>query len=115
GARPMPHALHPYPDPDALDVERKTLAERVGAHASVYGESVEGRPLHALVVARAGAQAPHLMVTANIHGPEWIGNRVAMAFLAALADDPRGRALAERANLHVLPCLNPDGHARTFA
>lgn len=111
----MPHALHPYPDPDALDAERKTLAERTRAHASVYGESVEGRPLHALLVSRAAAGAPHLMVTANIHGPEWIGNRVAMAFLAALADGPRGRALAERAHVHVLPCLNPDGYARTFA
>ena len=47
--RAMPHALDPYPDPDALDAERKAIAERVGAHASVYGESVEGRPLHALV------------------------------------------------------------------
>lgn len=111
----MPHALDPYPDPDALDAERKAIAERVGAHASVYGESVEGRPLHALVVSRAGPDAPHVMVNANIHGPEWIGNRIAMAFLAALADDPRGRALAARANVHVLPCLNPDGYARTFA
>lgn len=110
----MPHPLDPYPDPAALDAERDALVARTGARASVYGESVEGRPLRAIVVSRAAADAPHLLVNANLHGPEWIGNRVAMGFLAALADDPRGRALAERAHLHVLPCLNPDGHARTF-
>lgn len=111
----MPHALSPYPDPDALDAERLALADRAGAQAGEYGKSVEGRPLHALRVSRAAADAPHVMVTANIHGPEWIGNRVAMRFLAALADDPRGRALAARAHVHVLPCLNPDGYVRTFA
>lgn len=111
----MPHALSPYPDPDALDAEREALAARAGAHATTHGKSVEGRPLHALRVSRAPDGAPHVMVTANIHGPEWIGNRVAMRFLAALADDPRGRGLAERAHVHVLPCLNPDGYVRTFA
>ena len=111
----MPHALSPHPGPDALDAKRETLAARTGAHATTYGKSVEGRPLHALRVSRAPDDAPHVMLTANIHGPEWIGNRVAMALLAALADDPRGRALADRAHVHVLPCLNPDSYARTFA
>jgi murein tripeptide amidase MpaA len=71
--------------------------------------------LHAIVVSRAKASAPHVLVNANIHGPEWIGNRVAMRFLSALDDDERGQALLERAHVHVLPLLNPDGYARTFA
>jgi len=110
----MTHPLLPYPDPLALDDERVRLVERVGARAVVYGTSVEGRALHALVISRAPADAPHIMVNANIHGPEWIGNRVAMRFLAAIDDDERGRALASRAHVHVLPLLNPDGYVRTF-
>jgi murein tripeptide amidase MpaA len=111
----MSHALSPYLEPAALDDERARIVEKIGARATVYGQSVEGRPLHAVVVARAPADAPHVMLNANIHGPEWIGNRIAMRFLELLDDSERGRALCARAVVHVLPLLNPDGYARTFA
>jgi len=109
------HALSPYLTLAALDEEVASLATTLGARARVIGESVQGRPIRALVVERAPAGAPHVMVNANIHGPEWIGSATAVRFLRALDDDARGRALAARAHVHVLPVLNPDGYARTEA
>lgn len=107
--------LAPYPTLASLDDEVDAIAARVGARMKTYGASVQGRPLRAFLVDRAPAGAPHVMVNANIHGPEWIGSQVARAFLSSLDDDPRGRALVEKAHVHVLPVLNPDGYARTEA
>lgn len=102
-------ALAPYPSPEDRDAELDALCQRVGAEIVSYGESVEGRPLRAARLPRAGA--PRVVVCANIHGVEFVGNRVALGFLASLP----GSGLAERAEVWVLPCLNPDGYARTWA
>lgn len=101
-------SLAPYPDPDDRDAELATVCEAIGAELVPYGESVQGRPLLAASFGEPGR--PVAFVGANIHGVEFIGNRVAVAFLRSLP----GSRLAERARVWVAPCINPDGYARTW-
>ena len=117
-------ALDPYPAPDSLGSELATLAGagiRAGLQIDIvdYGRSVEGRSLQAVRIRRRGqTSSPRVLVCANTHGPEFIGNRVCVGMLDALA---RGtppaplHELLERAELWLAPCLNPDGYARTWA
>lgn len=72
--------------------------------AREYGRSAEGRPL--LAVALPG-DGPVVMVTAGIHGIEYVGVRVALEVLR--------RGPVPGARLVVCPVLNPDGYARTWA
>lgn len=99
--------LAPYPDPETRDRELQQLCERIGAECTIYGHSIEGRPL---LAARLGRGPRRVFVSANIHGLEYVGNRVALGFLRSLP----GSALLERAEVWVAPCLNPDGYARTW-
>ena len=84
-----------------------------------YGRSVEGQPLLAVRIARPdGRSRPAALVAGNIHGVEYIGNRLAMAvarrLLADNLSDPWIASLLDRMDFYVLPCLNPDGYARTW-
>ncbi|PRP97102.1 Carboxypeptidase T precursor [Enhygromyxa salina] len=117
--------LDPYPSPDERERELASLVERatgsgVGAELLEYGRSVEGRPLHAVRIPRrdGSGSSPRVLVCANTHGPEFIGNRVCTGILAQLASGTPPaplRELVERAELWLAPCLNPDGYARTYA
>ena len=108
--------LSPYPPPEEQDVECAVLADRSGAEPITYGRSVEGRPLVALRVPSSAPAAPRVLCAVNLHGVELVTGRVALGFLAALAGDTGpARALRERAEVWVAPCLNPDGYARTVA
>jgi predicted deacylase len=69
-----------------------------------YGRSVQGRPLVAVSLPGDG---PVVMVTAGIHGLEYIGVRTALEVLR--------RGPLPGARLVVCPVLNPDGYARTWA
>lgn len=52
-----------------------------------YGESLEGRPLLFVRIARPdGKERPEAMIAANIHGNEWIGNRMAMGAVKRLLE-----------------------------
>lgn len=123
--------LAPYPSPDAREAELDDVAARAGGEVRVYGESVEGRPLRVVRVPCRGraqpeqaqrrgappgaAQPAHVLCAANIHGVEWIGNRVAMGLLRALSS-PVGEAAAllDEADVWVAPCLNPDAYERVW-
>ena len=106
-------ALQPYPSPEARRREVDELAARWGERV-VFGHSVDGEPLVAVrVPSRAGPDAPKVLCCANIHGPEYIGNRVATGVLASVGDGPAA-AIVDQAELWVVPCLNPDGYRATF-
>lgn len=94
---------------DALD----DLAEDVGASVVEFGHSVDDRPLRAAVVpCTGGADAPTVLVNANLHGVEFVGAACALGVLKALGNQ-KGAKLRRRAHVVVAPVLNPDGHART--
>lgn len=108
--------LAPYPSPEERATEVAALAARVGGELVEYGASAEGRPLVAVRVPSTLSDPPRLLCSANIHGVEYIAGRVALGLLSALAEgDPRAADLRARAELWVIPSLNPDGYARTFA
>jgi predicted deacylase len=112
------HPLDPYPSPDARDAALAADVERLGGELRTYGRSVEGRPLLAARVPRAGGgrePSPQLLVSANIHGPEYVSSQVALGFLQRLAGGlPALEALRHQAEIWVIPCLNPDAYARVW-
>lgn len=109
--------IAPYPTPEAREAEVDDLAARLGGELVVYGESRERRPLRAVRIPCPAADAPRVLCSANIHGIEFIAGRVAIGLLHQLATAPSPALLALhwRAELWVIPCLNPDGYARTCA
>ena len=112
----MRQALAPYPDPAGREAELDALAARLGGELIVYGESLQGRPLRGLRLPGPDPDAPRVLCSANIHGVEFIAGRVALGVLGALvAGAPEPLRLRARAELWVIPCLNPDGYARTCA
>lgn len=116
--------LAPYPSPEEREARFEAAAAAVGAELRVLGHSVLGRPIRAARVPRldaegrslaADATTPRVLVCANIHGLEWISAYTALGFLAALERPrPALRQLRERAEIWVVPCINPDGYARTW-
>lgn len=115
-------ALDPYPSPEQRERELDDLAAaatRAGLTVELddYGTSVEGRALRSVSIRHAPRET-RVLVCANTHGPEFIGNRVCVGLLESLARghaSPALQRLLERAELWLAPCLNPDGYARTYA
>ncbi|MCA9660543.1 MAG: hypothetical protein KC486_19535 [Myxococcales bacterium] len=108
-------SLAPYRDPEAREAAVDELAARLGGELVVYGESVEGRPLRALRVPALRPSAPRVVIGANIHGVEWIGAHVVLELLARLAAGAPEVAPLRAAEVWAIPCINPDGYARTAA
>lgn len=111
------HPLSPYPSAEAREARLEARCASLGGHIHTYGTSVEGRALRAACVPALGVgveRAPRVMVCANIHGVEFIGAWAALALLEALHEGA-GRQLRQRAEVWVIPCINPDGYARTWA
>ncbi len=110
--------LRPYPEPHEREEQLEDHADALGAEIRVLGRSVEGRPIRAIRIPRDDGTADpdeRVLVCANIHGVEWIASYVALGFLGALRRPrPALRALMERAEVWVVPCINPDGYASTW-
>ncbi|MCC6807728.1 MAG: hypothetical protein IT381_09910 [Deltaproteobacteria bacterium] len=105
--------MQPYRSPHEREARLDTLARAAGADTAVIGESVDGAPIRAARIANAGA--PKVLCCANIHGPEYVGAEVALGLLERLAA-PEGEIakLRERAEIWIVPCVNPDGYRRTW-
>ncbi len=107
--------LHPYPSPHAREAELDALADDLHASIEEYGRSVDGAPLRAVRVPALVDDAPRVLCSANIHGPEYVAGRVAFGLLHALArGDAAAVQLRQRAEIWVIPCLNPDGYRKTW-
>jgi hypothetical protein len=110
-------SLTPYIDPTQRADEFVRLVDQAGAELMEYGQSIEGRSLQ---IARIPCSAtthtpPRILFCANIHGIEFISNRIAHGFLERkIKKDARVEALCQEAELWIAPCLNPDGYAKTW-
>ncbi|HWB78128.1 MAG TPA: M14 family metallopeptidase, partial [Nannocystaceae bacterium] len=93
------------------------LADAIDAESIAIGASVDGEAITAVrVPARARTADAKVVCVANIHGIEWIGGLVALGLLERLGGSDREvDALRERAEVWLVPCLNPDGYRRTWA
>jgi hypothetical protein len=109
------HPLAPYLSPEEREQRLAELAGRAGGQTMTYGHSVGGRPLRAAILPGSSSDLPRVLCTANIHGVELVASAVALA-LAEEAGRPGtgAHALRDRAELWVVPSLNPDGYARTW-
>jgi hypothetical protein len=116
----MAHDLDPYPSPEGRDRELATLVEAAGGELRRYGHSVEGRPLLAARIPRLAGGGPdppgpaRVLCTGNIHGLEYVSSQVVLGLLRALEQLDSLRDLRRRAELWLIPCLNPDGYARVW-
>jgi predicted deacylase len=107
--------LSPYPTPDEREAMFERAARGAGAEIITLGASVEGRSIRAARVPASKPTERRVLLSANIHGVEVIGARTAIAFLERLSDPfPSLEQLRERAEIVVVPCINPDAYARTF-
>lgn len=106
-----------YLAPEAVRGEIEAIARD---HADVcqlveIGRSTEGRPILALRLSR-GERRARLLVTANIHAVEYIASSVARALARQLARgaEAHAQAILERAEVWIVPLLNPDGAERVW-
>jgi hypothetical protein len=118
---PSSVAVHDeYPGYDTMMAEVRAIATQHPDRVTLveYGRSVQGRPLVALRIAlNDGVKRPEALVAGNIHGNEWIGNRLAVSVAQRLANDadtdPWVGSLLKRIDFYVIPCINPDGYVAT--
>jgi hypothetical protein len=105
--------LAPYRSPAAREEAVDALANALDAEVHALADSVEGRPIRAVRV--PGGDEGAVLICAGIHGVEYIATEVALGALAALRDgDSAWTSLRERADVWVVPSLNPDAYARTW-
>ena len=113
-----PHPLAPYPSPEAREQAFAALVDKAGGEVVRYGASVEGRSLLAGRLPQLGAAATgptaRVLSTANIHGIEYVSTQVVLGLLEASQHLAALRDLRARAELWVIPSLNPDGYARVW-
>lgn len=115
-----------YPSPAEARREIEDLAR---GHPDLcvieeIGRSTEDRPIQALRVRGSGAanggaqERPQLLVTAHIHAIEYIGSYVARALARRLVNGygaaPHITELLDRADVWLVPLLNPDGAERIW-
>jgi len=110
----------PYPSPEAAQAAMDALARHEHVEREVIGTSTEGRAICAYRI-RGSNQAvnqPRLLITAQIHAVEFIGSFVARGIATRLAEgfgrDTEITRLLERADVWVVPLLNPDGAMRVW-
>ncbi|XBQ16315.1 MAG: M14-type cytosolic carboxypeptidase [Oceanicaulis sp.] len=84
------------------------------ARLDVIGQTLDGRDMDRLTVGEPGAGKKTIWVIARQHPGETMAEWAAEGFLERLLDeaDPVARALLDRAVIHVVPNMNPDGSAR---
>jgi len=87
----------------------------------VLGSTLDGRDMDRLTIGEPGDGKKSIWVIARQHPGETMAQWAAEGFLQRLLDDadPASRALLDRAVVHVVPNMNPDGsfrgHLRTNA
>lgn len=91
------------------------------ARLDVLGHTLDGRDMDRLTIGEPGAGKKTIWVIARQHPGETMAEWAAEGFLQRLLDDadPVSRDLLDRAVVHVVPNMNPDGsfrgHLRTNA
>lgn len=110
-----------YPSPETMYSDIYELAFQYPDLVKLerYGTSIEGRPLAVLHIGRQdGVQRPEALVAGNIHGNEYIANRLAMSVAQRLVEgdgtDPWITSLLDKIDFWIIPCINPDGYAKTW-
>jgi hypothetical protein len=105
--------LAPYLTPEEREARLDELARRARLEVEELGSSVEGRPIRCVKLPCTRQPRGAVLLAGNIHGVELIASHTALAFLEALIDGGFAE-LRDELDVFVLPCINPDGYARTW-
>lgn len=111
-----------YPSPDAAVAEMETLVAGFGGliHREVMGSSTQGRPILGYRFRGRETEGPRpaLLVSAHLHAIEYVGSYVARAVARRLAERygtvREVTELLDRADVWIVPQLNPDGAHRIW-
>ncbi len=86
------------------------------------GNSIQGRPLHAIVISdQVGVEEaePEVRLAATIHGDEPVQMENLVTLVEYLTNnygvDPVVTDLVDHTEIHIVPCLNPDGNVAGVA
>lgn len=103
----------PYTSEQHQRLVAKTLQDE-RAHGTVLGQTLDGRDLDLLTIGAPGKGKRNLWITARQHPGETMAEWWMEGFLEALLDPTSETAqqLLEKAVLHIVPNMNPDGSAR---
>ncbi len=97
----------PYPASRIAGLRR--LAKRAGGSAAPLATTLQGRPIDRLSLGRGGRR---VWVLAQQHPGESMAGWFVEGLVTALAEGgPRAASLLERATVHIVPRMNPDGAA----
>ena len=127
GASAVASAEEPFPkgykDPEAIEKTLTAIAEK---HADIVAlskltTSIEGRPVWLMTLGtkeNAKARKPATLIVADLEADYLIGGETAVGLIEKLVES-RGKdqdinTLLNERILYIVPCLNPDGVARTL-
>ncbi len=88
------------------------IVERAGRRTETIGESVQGRPLVAIISEPENEteKKEHVLLVGRQHPPELTGAFAMLPFLETVfADTPLAQEFRNRFRLTVVPLMNPDG------
>lgn len=102
----------PYSQQRHADFVARSVA--AGAGLTVLGSSIEGRPIDRLTLGTDGPGQRVVWVVCRQHPGETMAAWWAEGFVDRLLDaaDPLARRMLDRAVVHVVPNMNPDGAFR---
>jgi hypothetical protein len=96
---------------EAVQLCRDFQRAYVGVRCDEIGQTVEGRPVLALRIAKR-AGLPTIYLQAGIHAGEIEGKDAGFAFLRDLLDGKVAPGALEAVSVVFVPVVNPDGHER---
>ena len=109
----LPPVLGPYSDLATLEEAWRDLATQGQGTVRELGQSRQGRSLTAYLFGPEGA--PVVLLTALIHGNEWIGGRALFGLAQELMLSRKTEALRSEVRLAMVPVVNPDAYAANAA
>ncbi len=109
-----------YPSPEEIEAELKSLSQKyphIGKLTSI-GLSVKKRSLWVMKISKnvgTDDDRPEFKFMANMHGDEIVGRELMMRLIKDLLSqygrDPQITNLIDRAQIYIIPSMNPDGAA----
>ncbi|MBC7712548.1 MAG: succinylglutamate desuccinylase/aspartoacylase family protein [Rhizobacter sp.] len=113
-------AVRGYPSPEETATELKSVTDMYPDLAQMVsiGKSVKGRDLWVVKLSKnvkVNDDRPEFKYIANMHGDEIVGRELMMRLikdlLANYGKDPVITNLLDRAQIYIMPSMNPDGAA----
>lgn len=109
-----------YPSPEEIASEMKSITDKYPEISKMFsiGKSVKGRDLFVIKLSKdvgVNDDRPEFKYIANMHGDEIVGRelmvRLVKDLLLNYGKDPVITNLLDRAQIYIMPSMNPDGAA----